>query len=373
MSKSLPVLHASQVLDRMTDLHERMAHPNRNWVGYIRGFAESLVSKGHGGRIDPNNALMMFYPYEPQRGEVYAAQWLVETGKGLFQSVTYQVTPEMLDVATDIYLASATGVEHIEYPELPAEHGFMWLDRPLILTDARGKEISTRAITWSVLPITYRPHDLGSNAPVGKVRRGMGVRIVMWNLTGDPNYYQPDRLTVQELGDLQLDHIMVIPFGERFPAEETAVTSPEGVAAGRPKTASSALHYVHVLWLLMNQELVASHARPHISRTSQLRARSVMHDEVTVVTLRRVRHHETDPDTESGHVDWSCRWLVTGHWRHIEGYGDHPRHHAIADTMTPGEPRCVTCDKRITWIKPFIKGPDGKPLRMSEKIYRLAR
>lgn len=372
MSKQLS-LQPSQVLDRMTDLHERMAHPNSHWVSYISAFADSLVTKGHGGRIDPANALMMFYPYEPQRGEMFAAQWLTEVGKGLFQATTYQVTPEMLDVATQIYLETATGVEHVEFPELPSEHGFLWLDRPLTMIDARGNEISTRAVTWSVLPVTYRPHDLDTDQPTGKVRRTMGVRVIMWNLGGDPNYYQPDRVSVQELGDLQLDHIMVIPFGERFPAEETAVTSPEGVASGRAKTASSALHYVHVLWMLMNQELTASYSHPHISRTSQMRARSVMHDEVTVVTLRRTRHHEADPDAEPGLVDWSCRWLVTGHWRHFEGYGDHPRHHATADIMTPGEPRCVTCDQRITWIKPFIKGPDGKPLRASEKLYRLAR
>ncbi len=38
----------------------------------------------------------------------------------------------------------------------------------------------------------------------------------------------------------------------------------------------------------------------------------------------------------------------------------------------------VSADKktgeiRVVWVKPYIKGPDGKPIRVTEKVYALKR
>jgi hypothetical protein len=53
-------------------------------------------------------------------------------------------------------------------------------------------------------------------------------------------------------------------------------------------------------------------------------------------------------------VEWSKRWVVRGHWR-WQSYG-------------PGR-----TERRRIWISPFIKGPDGAPLVVSEKVYDLRR
>jgi hypothetical protein len=190
----------------------------------------------------------------------------------------------------------------------------------------------------------------------------------MWNMAGDPSHYIAPGEWNLRLGELQFVHIMAIPFGERFAARLNG--EPCGTVAD---VADSALHYVHVIWQLMCAEITAQ-TRRRADRSTRRRIRkSVRHDLVTVVTLRRARTREgTGPETPLNHVDWTCRWLVSGHWRHVESYTTQ-HHRPICDTGTPGEPRCITCGARITWIRPFIKGPEDKPFRRTEILHRLSR
>ena len=43
-------------------------------------------------------------------------------------------------------------------------------------------------------------------------------------------------------------------------------------------------------------------------------------------------------------MDWSCRWLVRGHWRQQPCGAGH-------------------AERRPTWILPHLKGPERKPLK----------
>lgn len=62
-----------------------------------------------------------------------------------------------------------------------------------------------------------------------------------------------------------------------------------------------------------------------------------------VVHLRRADRHDRS-STSSEEREWSCQWLVSGHWRN-QWYGKAQRH----------VPR---------WIAPYVKGPDDKPLKV---------
>lgn len=63
---------------------------------------------------------------------------------------------------------------------------------------------------------------------------------------------------------------------------------------------------------------------------------------VRVVALRR-RRTAGESEAEHAEREWSCRWIVGGHWRnqYLPASGSH----------------------RPTWIAPYLKGPDEKPLR----------
>lgn len=70
--------------------------------------------------------------------------------------------------------------------------------------------------------------------------------------------------------------------------------------------------------------------------------------EVTVVELRRPLHTEPHENTPVGFVDWSHRWIVDGHWRN--------QYHPSTGDHVP------------TWIAPYVKGPEDKPLVVKRKV-----
>lgn len=93
------------------------------------------------------------------------------------------------------------------------------------------------------------------------------------------------------------------------------------------------------LLAFMQQEIVTTR-RESGNRAARKRAAVLEHKgEIKVITLRRVRSAHTDD--EQREVEWSCQWLVRGHWR-LQPYKD---------------------GKRWRWIAPYVKGPDDKPLK----------
>lgn len=71
--------------------------------------------------------------------------------------------------------------------------------------------------------------------------------------------------------------------------------------------------------------------------------RGVQLPEIQVVSLRRRERRQNDGDHI--HVDWSCRWIVQGHWRKLH-----------APRKLDGMP--------TTYVLPYLKGPEDKPLRV---------
>lgn len=385
-------LRPSQVLDRLAVLRDRMAYPSDRMAQYVHGFANHLLQVGHlgkdprrhGSRRDGDDHIM-FYPYRPGMNPQQAREWCVAVARDMFTATCFQVTTEMMQVAREISYQTAHGVEHIDEPMLPAPQGFVWFDSPLVFRDGRGQVVSTRAASWGVLPIRFVPHDVNSDRPIySRVIEGMGVRILLWTLAGDPSHYEAPEDLIQAIGDLQFDHIMVIPFGERFPAaghrlpearmldkddkgiDYTAVDE-NGVEI------QSSLHYMNVIWQLMNSEIAASQRHAPDRLTAKRVKRSILQNEVTVITLRRAHQIKDELGYDPRDVDWSCRWLVSGHWRHVGSYSM-AHHLAIPDRSIPGEIiYCYRCQGKLAWVKPYIKGPEDRPLRAVRHVHRLSR
>jgi hypothetical protein len=127
---------------------------------------------------------------------------------------------------------------------------------------------------------------------------------------------------------------------------------------------TSSPRYLHALWLLLNQTITQK--RPgEIERPARRRAeRAKIPARVTVVELRRIRGRESE---EPSLVEWSHRWIVRGFWRWQPVSDRHP----LAQPNT-GQTPSGDWVARI-WIAPYTKGPEGKPLVVTEKIYRLGR
>ena len=73
---------------------------------------------------------------------------------------------------------------------------------------------------------------------------------------------------------------------------------------------------------------------------------------VHVVQLRRAESHEYAAPGSHEQIDWSCRWVVGGHWRN----------HAVKD------------GHKLMYILPYVKGPEDKPLRVpGHTVYSVSR
>jgi len=82
--------------------------------------------------------------------------------------------------------------------------------------------------------------------------------------------------------------------------------------------------------------------------------RGVMQDTgISVIQLRHVEHVGDSEGVDGRIIDWSHRWRVRGHHRRIKD-----RH---------------TGEERLVWVKGHLKGPEGKPIRETDKIYSLTR
>jgi len=352
---------ASQVVDRHAQLHDTLARPGRYLAGVISMYGE-WADRGYNPEEDappeadgyPGGwmARYMLYPYKVggQRPRVdWETKFLAGLARGLFTADTYQVTTAMCEIAEAIYEQTAKINGHIEAADLPSETGFLWLDKPFIRRDAKGQSYGTRAVTWQ--PQVLR-RDGGEPED--------GVRITLWgDREDDPDIAASAKRNSEihgELGPLLMMMSVVIPFGTDFGG-----LSDEGVPAP--------LHYVHAVWMLAGTEVAATD-RGEVNRATRKRVlKSIRHHEVTVITLRRGHH---DSDREPGHadIDWSCRWIVRGFWRHQWGHGTigHPH----LGQPGPGG-LCLACGARITWVRPYVKGPDDRPLKATRTLYRLSR
>lgn len=105
----------------------------------------------------------------------------------------------------------------------------------------------------------------------------------------------------------------------------------------------------------LKQQILVSETR-HIAERQLRRARERDNKPTSVgaITLRkRAPHPHQDAADEPRAVEWSCQWLVNGHWRN-QYYRS-------------------TGENRPIWISPYIKGPDGLPFRAKERVFVVAR
>jgi len=103
------------------------------------------------------------------------------------------------------------------------------------------------------------------------------------------------------------------------------------------------LQYIAAALALMGQTLVAVRAES-VDRSARRRLERAGWEHEPVVRVVELRRRATEPhDHEVVSVEWSCRWLVRGHWR--QQWCPAAREH------------------RPIWITPYVKGPEMKPLK----------
>ncbi len=111
--------------------------------------------------------------------------------------------------------------------------------------------------------------------------------------------------------------------------------------------------------IFLNSKLTTT-TEVSLPRQVRRRMQTVVHPEtnVRVVALRKSEQGNRY-EGDSGSIEFTHRFIVNGHWR--------------KQCMATAEHENGRCWHRPTWIAPFIKGPENKPLAVPQTIYNVLR
>ena len=351
-----PTVPARTVKDLQIGLLDRHELFPMALEGFYATFIDDVLDRLEEEPEVPRDQIM-FYPLDishPQAPLMLATLIRAQ----LMRAVTYQVTADMCDAVMGMSQKTAQRVEYLATDDRPSTFGFVWMDKPYASGWVRGTEVPVRAVSWSPQPMKY---TTGAEMEGTRFCEWAWADDVAFVIEQDGRTELPEAFVLDEvfrsIGPLVLLHTFVWPHNVRFDMSEQEANHPAV--------------WILALWLMLGSEIVVSR-KDHGDRPMRRRAEKArIATDITVVTLRRARHAEDD-DSEPGmrDVDWSCRWLVAGHWRHHTAPAD--RHHA-KHVPGPGKPSCAICGGGISWVKPYVKGPDDKPVRIVERVYKLAR
>lgn len=302
----------------------------------IRGILEQNVDSTNGGVTPPGTVGLLFRAFHAHLTGAYS----------------YRVTEPM----TDLIVAAADGLDESDRFDrdlAPTGAGMVRFDKPLPMVDVRGRTMLVHWLVWGPLSVGTQP------------------AIGMWVF--NDIYTQADTYSMENLDDYaDLTDIVgrwafigatITPNGATLgPArmklnEHTLrVVTENGDTPTEPTNVS---RYVHALWLLLNQTIVASEDERVSRHARKSMARMKMPGTVTVIRLRR---SESTPGHGESQVQWQHSWIVRGHWAWRVCGPDHPNAQPYKDGF----------GTRV-WISPYLKGPEDKPLVVTDKLYDLAR
>jgi hypothetical protein len=166
-------------------------------------------------------------------------------------------------------------------------------------------------------------------------------------------------------------HWWPVSFGEKFKVADQPIESyRDEVAAQFPeyqfppldaeereeREAALAVIALFYTWTQFVRDQIVEVQRADLPRAERRRAQRERRPPplLNVVLLRRVHHVADDPGQQQHDVNWSHRWIVSGHWRN-QAYG-------------PGHSL-----RRARYIHPFVKGPEDRPLVVKDHLVAVLR
>jgi hypothetical protein len=273
----------------------------------------------------------------------------------------YVVTPDMTEVA-EAAAKQLPNTYTLSQMHMPSPSGFIKFDRPIGYT--KGEEyhddLPVVAASWTSHQADEEirrmiQHDDKHNWYSGAVIAVLYTTrdALREHLSAQGDYPNVDWNRLRELiPDLYPIKIVVGYFQLDEAHSELAeqMTKVQGLREQGFFTLAAA-------WLMMQQPMVVTSSEAEAERLGLLEgstraAKKRAHragnvPAVQVVHLRRIR--PTNNADEHTAREWSCQWMVRGHWR-WQPYG-------------PGRKQ-----RRLMWISGYNKGPEDKPLVVKDKV-----
>jgi hypothetical protein len=253
----------------------------------------------------------------------------------------YFVSDEMTALAR--HAGPSMPLQQLRIDDAPSEKGFMLFDAPIAHAAFLDIKVPISAVAWllcrDALRITVRADGVGPPPCTRAARPGEDADYVgdCFDLYLFGNHER--QLVPLDWFQLDVGDFVDWKFGRGGWDGEGDPYPP-----------------VRATWSIMQQTLLSPSRSvaelAHLSHSTKARARRMgrlhLPGALTIVRLRRFAPHDEHEDDGASKVDWSHRWMVTGHWRNqwLPSIGAH----------------------RLQWISPHIKGPRDRPLVIKQRV-----
>jgi len=349
-------MNPPELLDHKADLMARLENPTLKgaWRHQVfLDFKDSDIAAKEG--------------LDESRARNNAAVTIETLRRVLPEAECFHVTADM----TSLVSFAATQLDEtdrINRLMMPTRAGIARFEGGLPFQDVRGKQMRISWIVWGPIIAESRRHDSGEptewtmlwmfndhreepdQVALELARDEPEVEALRNQLQGRWGFTGAQSITDQQrLG----------PAWQPAPEAKIETILAEG---GVPVEYSNLTRLIHAFWLLCNQTVTdigpADVPRPFRKRAG----RANIPPRVVVI---RLRNRKTARAEGESLVEWHHRWVVRGHpaWRACGP------NHPLAEPY-PEDP---TRFRVRVWIAPYTKGPEGRPLIVSEKVYSLQR
>jgi hypothetical protein len=404
----------TDALDILSDFKARSK--DRLWQDVVR----QNITISNGGKFVAGNLVNVIDEKTKERGQKREDATIESLARIGLSAECFFIKDEM----TDLVLFASQKLDDTDLLDTelaPADRGFAYFEKPIPLTDVRGRTMLINIITWekgldhngiagvyfSCWNDTARTPDEFALEIIDKTKGDKDYENFIrklgrfhWTLSTSATNGTIVGTKQLELSEKQLEEIrrstyknsygamnaekfegtldVVQKIAKMTPFERSALSMDEGTDLQNKmgyellsdeewedykqrivSSPTNITRILHAYWLLMSQTIVEK-AKETGDRTQRRRlARESVPTEVVVIQFRKRKYYnEKGEETEdSKKIDWSHRWLVGGHWRW----------QPYKDPVSGGEIK-----KRI-WISPYVKGPEDKPLVMKDRVYVLAK
>lgn len=349
-------MHAAEVLDHKADLMVRLADPespaSRAWIGQTE-MDWRASWPGHGQA-----------PEDEIKSNAYSI--IGRLAESLPDAECYHVKDEMTRLVE--YAATQfDGSDRWDHGLIPTQTGIVRFDGGIPFHDVRGNLMRVNWVVWYPVlggkkgdePSEYTsmcmwndhvtdPDDIAWQLEADAVQRGdewvefYHRAFGRWGFIG---------------GEMMKDGEVI---GEQWREPDEAKRAEVFADGDSPQAYTNPMRFMHAFFLLLGQTVADTGEAPLPKHFRKRAERRGIPARVTVVQLRHKATHRAEGESL---VQWSHRWVVRGYWNWYHCGPNHP----LAQQVAPGEYMCRR------WIAPHVRGPEDKPLVVTEKVYGLHR
>lgn len=256
----------------------------------------------------------------------------------------FYITTEMCDLLQ--HAQQTFPATPLRAVDLPSDAGFVFMAKPMMVTDIHIKNLPWQAFAWGLASRTDNPSE------------ATAVHLSVYaHRDNDPDRADSEANSGTFFAALGLTHETAWGFDEDYSGGDTwkggtVFTKDNEIAPEALASGMEMLRTIHTFFIL-SQQLIPNTSSQQASRPVRKRHQRAFPGrpipDVRVVELRRKRPPRHADEEINGGREYSHQWWVNGHWRR-QWYPSEGRH-------------------KPKYIVGYVKGPEDKPFQAKDTAY----